>query len=77
MNRFVDSNQGTDNYFTRVKLYQLMKQTSHPDILPAYYFKGRVYNKGETPENFHFLYYTLSQPDKDGYDKWMYFFCRV
>lgn len=66
---FVDSGRGTGEYFTRINLYQLMKQTLYPEILPALYFKG-LYNKGEIPERFRFLYAMLSQPDADGYDKW-------
>ena len=66
---FVDSGRGTEDYYARTNLYQLMKHTSHPELLPALYFKG-LYNKGEIPENFQFRYAMLSQPDLDGYDRW-------
>lgn len=66
---FVDSGRGTEDYYTRIDLYQLMKHTCYPELLPNLYFKG-LYNKGEIPENFLFKYAMLSQPDKDGYDKW-------
>lgn len=69
---FVDSGRGTEDYYARTSLFQLMKHTSHPDTLPAYYFKG-LYNKGEVPEGFRFLYAMLSQPEADGYDKWLHF----
>jgi hypothetical protein len=69
---FVDSGRGTEDYYARINLYQLMKQTSYPEILPPLYFKG-LYNKGEIPEGFRFLYAMLSQPDADGYDKWRTF----
>ena len=70
---FVDSGRGTDDYFVRVNLYQLMKETSKPDLLPKLYFKG-LYNKGEIPEGFQFLYALIKgKPDKDGYDHWQWF----
>ena len=56
----------------RSNLYQLMKQTDYPELLPPLYFKG-LYNKGELPEGFQFLYAMISQPDQDGYDKWSAF----
>lgn len=65
----VDSGRGTDGYYVRTDLYQLMKNTCYPELLPGLYFKG-LYNKGEVPENFKFRYAMLSQPDEDGYDKW-------
>lgn len=65
----VDSGRGIEGYYVRTKLYHLMKRTSYPDLLPGLYFKG-LYNKGEIPEGFHFKYAMLSQPDKNGYDKW-------
>ncbi len=68
----VDSGRGTEDYYARINLYQLMKNTSHPDILPALYFKG-LYNKGEIPEGFRFLFAMLSHPGADGYDKWRHF----
>ena len=66
---FVDSGRGTEDYFTDIKLYQLMKQTSKPNLLPGLYFKG-LYNSGAIPEGFQFLYAMLSKPDSDGYDIW-------
>ncbi len=69
---FVDSGRGTEDYYARVNLYQLMKHTAYPDVLPPLYFKG-LYNKGEIPENFQFRYALLSKPDADGYDKWQTF----
>ena len=69
---FVDSGRGTEDYFARINLYQLMKNTAYRDVLPAYYFKG-LHNKGEIPEGFRFLYAMLSQPDADGYDPWRSF----
>lgn len=66
---FIDSGRGTEDYFVRTKLYQQMKHTSNPEILPAWYFKG-LYNKGEVPENFNYCYSMLSQLDAEGYDKW-------
>ena len=66
---FVDSGRGMGDYYTYTNLYQLMKNTSYTDILPALYFKG-LYNKGILPEGFRFLYAMLSQPDADGSDKW-------
>ena len=68
----VDSGRGMEDYYTRIRLYQLMKHTPHPDILPALYFKG-LYNKGEIPEGFRFLFAMLRQPDADGYDQWLSF----
>lgn len=65
----VDSGRGTEGYNARTKLYQLMKHTPYPELLPGLYFKD-LYNKGEIPENFKFRYAMLSQPDEDGYDKW-------
>lgn len=65
----VDSGRGTEDYYARTDLYQLMKHTCYPELLPDLYFKG-IYNKGEIPENFQFRYAMLSQPDEDGYDKW-------
>lgn len=65
----VDSGRGTEDYYARTDLYQLMKHTCYPELLPCLYFKG-LYNKGEIPENFQFRYAMLSQPDEDGYDKW-------
>lgn len=65
----VDSGRGTDDYYARTALYQLMKNTCYPELLPNFYFKG-LYNKGEIPENFRFQYAMLSQPDENGYDKW-------
>lgn len=72
LNWLVDSGRGTEDYYVRTNLYQLMKQSSYPELLPALYFKG-LYNKGEVPENFQFRYAMLSQPDEDGYDKWEHF----
>ena len=69
---FVDSGRGTEDYFMYTNLYQMMKNTSHKDVLPALYFKG-LYNKGEIPEGFRFLYAMLSQPDAEGYDFWRSF----
>ena len=69
---FVDSGRGTSDYYIYTKLYQLMKQTQYPDLLPSLYFKG-LYNKGAIPEGFRFLYALFSCPDKDGYDKWKTF----
>ena len=69
---FVDSGRGTEDYILYIKLYQLMKHTSKPNLLPGYYFKG-LYNKGEVPEGFRFLYAMLSKPDSDGYDRWRSF----
>lgn len=69
---FVDSGRGTEDYYTRTRLYQLMKFTPKPEVLPSLYFKG-LYNKGEVPENFQFRYALLSKPDHDGYDKWKTF----
>jgi hypothetical protein len=66
---FVDSGRGTGDYYVYTNLYQRMKNTPYPEILPPLYFKG-LYNKGEIPEGFRFLYAMLSQPDADGYDKW-------
>lgn len=68
----VDSGRGMEDYYTRVNLYQLMTTTSHRNTLPALYFKG-LFNKGEIPDGFRFLYAMLSKPDTDGYDKWQYF----
>ena len=68
----VDSGRGTGDYYARINLYQLMKNTPYPETLPAFYFKG-LYNKGELPEGFRFLYAMLSHPDADGYDIWEYF----
>ena len=65
----VDSGRGMEDYFTRTQLYQLMKRTPYPEVLPSLYFKGLA-NKGEIPENFQFSYAMLSQPNLDGYDKW-------
>lgn len=65
----VDSGRGTGDYYVRTDLYQLMKNTRYPELLPDLYFKG-LYNKGEIPENFKFRYAMLSQPDEDGYDEW-------
>ena len=65
----VDSGRGTEDYYARTELYQLMKHTCYPELLPELYFKG-LYNKGEVPENFQFRYAMLSQPGEDGYDKW-------
>ena len=72
LNWLVDSGRGTEDYFARIDLYQLMKNTSRPEILPALYFKG-LYNKGEIPEGFRFLYAMLAHPDRDGYDMWKSF----
>ncbi len=72
LNWFIDSGRGTEDYFARTNLYQLMKHTSYPEVLPAWYFKG-IYNKGEVPANFRFCYAMLSQPEVDGYDKWKRF----
>ena len=72
LNWLVDSGRGTEDYFVRIKLYQLMKNTKYPEILPALYFKG-LYNQGEIPDGFRFRYAMLSQPDADGYDEWEYF----
>lgn len=69
---FVDSGRGTEDYYTRTNLYQLMKLTPKPEVLPSLYFKG-LYNKGEIPENFQFRYALLSKPDHDGYDEWKTF----
>lgn len=69
---FVDSGRGTEDYFVSVNLYQLMKHTSYPELLPTLYFKG-LYNKGEIPAGFRFIYAMLSQPESDGYDKWKTF----
>ena len=69
---FVDSGRGTEDYFCSVNLYQIMKNTPCPETLPVWYFKG-LYNKGAIPPNFRFEYAMLSQPDKDGYDKWKTF----
>ena len=69
---FVDSGRGMGDYYTRINLYQLMKKTAHPDVLPAFYFKG-LYNKGEIPEGFRFLYAMLSKPEANGYDIWRSF----
>ncbi|WP_034450475.1 hypothetical protein [Butyrivibrio sp. AE2032] len=68
----VDSGRGMGDYFIHVNLYQLMKNTSRPNILPPLYFKG-LYNKGEIPVGFRFLYAMLSEPDADGYDIWQTF----
>ncbi len=68
----VDSGRGTEDYFAEINLYQLMKNTPYPETLPALYFKG-LYNKGEIPEGFKFLYAMLSKPDADGYDEWKSF----
>lgn len=65
----VDSGRGTEDYYARTELYQLMKHTCYPELLPELYFKG-LYNKGEVPENFQFRYAMQSQPDENGYDKW-------
>lgn len=69
---FVDSGRGTEDYYARTNLYQLMKNTSYPECLPTLYFKG-LYNKGEIPEKFQFRYAMLSQWNADGYDKWRTF----
>lgn len=68
----VDSGRGTEDYYTYINLYQLMKNTPYPETLPALYFKG-LYNKGKIPEGFRFLYAMLSQPDSEGYDPWKHF----
>ena len=68
----VDSGRGTEDYYARTNLYQLMKDTPYHETLPALYFKG-LYNKGEIPEGFQFQYAMLSQPESDGYDKWRTF----
>lgn len=68
----VDSGRGMGDYFLHVNLYQLMKHTSKPDTLPALYFKG-LYNKGEIPEGFRFLYSMFSHPNETGYDEWKSF----
>lgn len=68
----VDSGRGTEDYYAHINLYQLMKNTPYPETLPALYFKG-LYNKGEVPEGFRFLYAMLSQPDSEGYDPWKHF----
>ena len=52
------------DYYARTELYQLMKHTCYPELLPELYFKG-LYNKGEVPENFQFRYAMLSQPGED------------
>lgn len=65
---FVDSGRGMEDYYARTDLYQLMKHTLYPELLPPLYFKGLYNNKGEIPENFQFRYAMLSQPDLDGYD---------
>ena len=69
---FVDSGRGTEGYYSHVNLYKMMKQTIHSDILPVYYFKG-LYNKGEVPDGFKFLYAMISYPEQNGYDKWQSF----
>ena len=69
---FVDSGRGTEDYYTRTNLYNLMKQTSNTDLLPILYFKG-LQNKGDIPDGFQFLYAMLSETDSDGYDKWREF----
>ena len=69
---FVDSGRGTEDYYTDVNLYQLMKHTPWPELLPSLYFKG-LYNKGEIPEGFQFLYSMIIRPDVEGYDKWSHF----
>ena len=66
---FVDSGRGTDDYYVRVPLYQMMKHTTVPEILPPLYFKGLM-NKGEIPDGFQFRYAMLSEPNADGYDPW-------
>ena len=68
----VDSGRGMEDYYTSDNLYQLMKNTSHPDTLPALYFKG-LYNKGEIPIGFKYLYSMLSESGADGDDKWQRF----
>ena len=60
------------DYFVWVNLYQLMKNTSKPELLPKLYFKG-LYNKGEIPEGFQFRYAMFSDPDENGYDQWRMF----
>lgn len=68
----VDSGRGTGDYYVQVNLYQLMQRTAFPETLPALYFKG-LYNKGEVPDGFRFLYAMLSEVGPDGYDKWRSF----
>ena len=68
----VDSGRGMEDYFVGTNLYKLMIQTAFPEVLSALYFKG-LYNKGEIPDGFHFLYAMLSEPKADGYDPWHYF----
>ncbi len=72
LNWLVDSHRGMGDYYLRTQLYQLMKKTAYPEVLPDFYFKG-LYNKGDIPENFQFSYAMLSQPDSNGYDKWKTF----
>lgn len=69
---FVDSGRGTGDYYVRINLYQLMKNTALPELLPALYFKG-IYNKGEIPDGFLYRYSLLSKPDRSGYDIWQTF----
>ncbi len=72
LNWIVDSHRGMGDYYLQTHLYQLMKKTTYPEVLPDFYFKG-LYNKGDIPDNFQFCYAMLSQPDSDGYDKWKTF----
>lgn len=69
---FVDSNRGTDDYYVYTNLYQLMKQTEYPDVLPRLYFRGR-FNKGPAPAGALYRYSMLSEVDADGYDRWRSF----
>ena len=69
---FVDSGRGIGDYYVQTNLFQLMQRTAFPELLPIYYFKG-LYNKGEIPNGFQYLYSMISQKDIDGYDKWEHF----
>lgn len=58
----IDSHKGMGDWFDKVPLYGVMKKTSKPALLPAYYFKGK-YISHDAPAGFSKLY---SIPEAEG-----------
>ncbi len=51
----IDSHKGLDDYFTRIPLYEIMKNTSKRNLLPQYYFKGK-FSKDDAPCGFELVH---------------------
>ena len=60
----IDSHKGMGDWFDNIPLYSVMKNTSKPDLLPKYYFKGK-YVKHNAPENFAEIYVIPEAKDKN------------